>query len=106
LGTCYYLKNININNNIIIVGTDNINLQGKPPYVATHPVPSKAGGTVTARENPRGYYQPDIIRCWKLDRGRSATYHRSSGIEPAHQSMINRRCMIMPPALPSSSHAG
>jgi hypothetical protein len=57
------------------------------------------------QENPRGYYQPDIIRRWQLDRGRSATYHRSGGNQPAHQSMINRRFMIVPPALPSGGHA-
>ena len=56
------------------------------------------------QENPRGYYQPDIIRRWKLDRGSSATYHRSGGNQPAHQSMINRRFMIAPPALPSGGH--
>ena len=65
---------------------------------------SKAGGTVTARRTLEGHYQPDIIRRWKLDRGSSATYHRSGGNQPAHQSMINRRFMIVPPALPSGGH--
>ena len=56
------------------------------------------------QENPRRYYQPDIIRRWKLDRGSSATYHRSGGNQPAHQSMINRRFVIVPHALPSGGH--
>jgi len=43
------------------------------------------------QENPRVHYQPDIIRRWRLDRGSSATHHRSGGNQPAHQSMINRR---------------
>ena len=51
------------------------------------------------------HYQPDLIRRWLLDRGRSATHHRSSGSQPAHQSMINRRFMIVPPALSSGGHA-
>src|SRR4029077_5611120 len=57
------------------------------------------------QENPRGYYQPDLIRRWTLDRGSSATYHRSGGNQPAYQSMINRRFMVVPPALPSGGHA-
>jgi hypothetical protein len=57
------------------------------------------------QENPRRYYQPDLIRRWTLDRGSSATYHRSGGNQPAYQSMINRRFMIVPPALPSSGQA-
>jgi len=40
-----------------------------------------------------------------LDRGSSATHYRSGGNQPAHQSMINRRFMIVPPALPSGGHA-
>ena len=44
-----------------------------------------------SQENPRVHYQPDIFRRWRLDRGSSATHHRSGGIQPAHQSMINRR---------------
>jgi hypothetical protein len=50
------------------------------------------------------YYQPDLIRRWTLDRGSSTTYHRSGGNQPAHQSMINRRFMIVPPALASGGH--
>ena len=57
------------------------------------------------QENPRIHYQPDIIRRWLLDRGSSATHHRSSGNQPAYQSMINRRFMIVPPAMPSSGRA-
>ena len=41
-----------------------------------------------------------FIRRWLLDRGGSAT-HRSGGNQSAHQSMINRRLMIVPPAMPS-----
>jgi hypothetical protein len=51
------------------------------------------------------HYQPDLIRRWLLDRGSSATHHRSGGNQPAHQSMINRRFMILPPALSNGSHA-
>jgi hypothetical protein len=51
------------------------------------------------------HYQPDLIRRWLLDRGSSATHHRSGGIQPAHQSMINHRPMIVPPALSSDGHA-
>ena len=43
------------------------------------------------QENPRFHYQKDIFRRWSLDRGSSATHHRSGGNQPAHQSMINRR---------------
>src|SRR5215212_6429627 len=43
-----------------------------------------------------------FIRRWLLDKGSSATHHRSGGHQPAHQSMINRRLMIVPPAMPSS----
>jgi hypothetical protein len=57
------------------------------------------------QENPRFHYQPDFIRRWILDRGSSATHHRSGGNQPAHQSMINRRFMIVPPALPNGGHA-
>jgi len=56
------------------------------------------------QENPRFHYQPDLIRRWLLDRGSSATHHRSGGNQPAHQSMINRRLMIVPPAVPSGGH--
>ena len=51
------------------------------------------------------HYQPDLIRRWLLDRGSSATHHRSGGSQPAYQSMINRRLMIVPPALSSGGHA-
>ena len=57
------------------------------------------------QKNPRRYYQPDRIRRWTLDRGSSATHHRSGGNQPAHQSMINRRFMSVPPAMPNSGHA-
>ena len=65
----------------------------------------KAGGTVTARRTLEGTISRISIRRWKLDRGSSATYHRSGGNQPAYQSMINRRFMIVPPALPSGGHA-
>jgi hypothetical protein len=45
------------------------------------------------------------FRRWTLDRGSSATNHRSGGNQPAYQSMINRRFMIVPPALPGGGHA-
>jgi len=51
------------------------------------------------------YYQPDLIRRWTLDRESSATHHRSGGNQPAHQSMINRRFTIVPPALPNGGRA-
>src|SRR5271169_650896 len=57
------------------------------------------------QENPRRYYQPDLIRRWTLDRGSSATHHRSGGNQPAHQSMINRRFLIVSPALLSRGHS-
>jgi hypothetical protein len=40
------------------------------------------------------------IRRWTLDRRSSATYHRSGGNQPAYQSMINRRFMIVFPVYP------
>ena len=57
------------------------------------------------QENPRRYYQPDLIRRWPLDRGSSATHHRSGGNQPAYQSMIIRRFMSVLPALPSGGCA-
>jgi hypothetical protein len=57
------------------------------------------------QENPRIHYQPDFVRRWILDRGSSATHYRSGGNQPAYQSMINRRFMIVLPAVPSGGHA-
>jgi hypothetical protein len=51
------------------------------------------------------YYQPELIRRWTLDRGSSATHYRSGGNQPAYQSMINRRFMIVLPALPRGGYA-
>jgi hypothetical protein len=45
------------------------------------------------------------IRRWLLDRGSSATHHWSGGNQPAHQSTINRRFMIVPPAMLNGGHA-
>ena len=56
----------------------------------THPKLGKAGGTVTARRTLVSTTSR-IIRRWLLDRGSSATHHRSGGHQSAHQSMINRR---------------
>src|SRR5215207_6233346 len=66
---------------------------------------SKAGPCPEARSRPGEPSYPlpaGFIRRWLLDRGSSATHHRSGGHQPAHQSMINRRLMIVPPAMPSS----
>ena len=50
---------------------------------------------VEARSRPGEPLASTISRIvsgrWPLDRGSSATHHRSGGIQPAHQSMINRR---------------
>ena len=56
-------------------------------------------------ENPRIHYQPDCIRRWSLDRGSSTTNRRSGANQRAYQRMINRRFLIVPPALPGSGHA-
>ena len=66
----------------------------------THPKLSKAGGAVTARRTLVSTTSRNIIRRWPLDRGSSATHHRSGGNQPAHQSMINRRLLFVSPALP------
>src|SRR4029077_10657483 len=34
------------------------------------------------QENPRRYYQPDLIRRWTLDRGSAATYHGPAVTNP------------------------
>ena len=67
----------------------------------THPKLGMSGGTVTARRtlySSTSRIYPTLL----LDRGSSATHHRSGGHQSAHQSMINRRLMIVPPAMPSS----
>ena len=77
----------------------------RPHRTNIRPKLGKAGGTSRPGEPsfplPVGFH-----RRWLLDRGSSATHHRSGGNQPAHQSMINRRFMIVPPALPSGGHAG
>jgi hypothetical protein len=73
--------------------------------VPSYPTLGKAGRHGHGQENPRIHYQPDLIRRWLLDRGSSATHYRSGGNQPAHQSMINRRFMIVPPALSSRGNA-
>jgi hypothetical protein len=65
----------------------------------------KAGGTVAVRRTLASTISRIPIRCWTLDRGSSATNHRSGGNQPAYQSMINRRFLIVLPALPSGGHA-
>ena len=88
--------------------------KAQPAQIPASPIRALGNNTSNAgqgwrhghgQENPRRYYQPDLIRRWTLDRGSSATYHRSGGNQPAYQSMINRRFMIVPPALPSGGHA-
>jgi hypothetical protein len=69
-----------------------------------HPKLGRAGGTVTARRTLENIYSRILSDAGFLDRGRSATYPRSGGNQPAYQSMINRRFMIVPPALPSSGY--
>ena len=78
----------------------------------THPSKAEQGRRRGhGQENPRGHYQPDIFRRWRLDRGSSATHHRSGGSQPAHQSMINRRfddrasCPCSVAAILKRSHA-
>jgi transposase len=58
------------------------------PGEPSHPLPAGPRPTLAARQR-------------KL---RDA-HHRSGGQQPAHQSMVNRRLMIVPPALPSRGHA-
>jgi hypothetical protein len=70
-----------------------------------HPKLGKAGGTVTARRTLENIYSRILSDAGFLDRGSSATYSRSGGNQPAYQSMINRRFMIVPPALPSRGYA-
>src|SRR4051812_23299631 len=70
-----------------------------------HPILGKAGGTVAVGRTLAGTISRIPIRCWTLDRGSSATNHRSGGNQPAYQSMINRRFLIVLPALPGSGHA-
>ena len=61
----------------------------RPQHV--HPKTEQGWRHGHGQENPRCHYQPDILRRWTLDRGSSATHHRSGGSQRAHQSMINRR---------------
>jgi NADH dehydrogenase FAD-containing subunit len=56
-------------------------------------------------ENPRLHYQPDQFRRWQLDRGSSTTNRRSGANQCAHQRMINRRFLVVPPAVLGSGHA-
>ena len=46
---------------------------------------------VTARRTLASTISRIFSETPRLDRGSSATHHRSGGIQPAHQSMINRR---------------
>ena len=71
----------------------------------THKEHIQSWACLEARSRPGEPSYPlpaGFIRRWLLDRGSSATHHRSGGHQPAHQSMINRRLMIVPPAMPSS----
>ena len=80
-------------------------IQGGQSHATTHPILGKAGGTVTARRTLVSTISRISSDAGLLDRGSSATHHRSGGNQPAHQSMINRRFMIVPPALPRGGHA-
>ena len=64
-----------------------------------HPKLGRAGGTVTARRTLENIYSRTSSDAGFLDRGRSATYPRSGGNQPAYQSMINRRFEAVPPTL-------
>src|SRR3954452_16532758 len=78
------------------------NRLGRSPTHKEH-IQSWACPEVRSRPGEPSYRLPaGFIRRWLLDRGSSATHHRSGGHQPAHQSMINRRLMIVPPAMPSS----
>jgi hypothetical protein len=49
------------------------------------------------QENPRFHYQPDLIRRWPLDRGISATHHRSGGNQPPdHLHPVMWQCAGQP----------
>ena len=75
---------------------------GRSPTRKEH-IQSWACPEARSRPGEPSYPLPaGFIRRWLLDRGSSATHHRSGGNQPAHQSMINRRLMIVPPAMPSS----
>src|SRR5918993_1361952 len=75
---------------------------GRSPTHKEH-IQSWACPEARSRPGEPSYPLPaGFIRRWLLDRGSSATHHRSGGHQPAHQSMINRRLMIVPPAMPSS----
>ena len=81
-----------------------VSLQRRLPPATKHPKLGKAGGTVTARRTLASTISRHV-RCWLLDSESSATQYRSGGNQPARQSMINRRFMIVPPALPRGGHA-
>jgi hypothetical protein len=68
------------------------------------PILGKAGGTVTVRRTLASTISR-IPSDAGLDRRRSETNHRSGGNRSAHQNLINHCFMIVPPALPSGSHA-
>ena len=60
-------------------------LPAKPKEVTFRKDASKAGQGWRhdhGLENPRFHYQPELIRRWPLDRGSSATHHRSGGTNP------------------------
>jgi hypothetical protein len=57
------------------------------------------------KPQPAKDFHAKVSANFRLDRGSSATHHRSGGNQPAYQSMINRRFLIVPPALSSGGHA-
>jgi hypothetical protein len=46
---------------------------GRTIAASTHLKTEQGWGHGHGQENPRIHYQPDLIRCWLLDRGSSAT---------------------------------
>src|ERR1700722_20303220 len=66
---------------------------------------SKVGGTVTARRTLEGTISRRSHPTLATRPRKLRDASRSGGNQPAHQSMINRRFMIVPPALLSGGHA-
>ena len=91
-----------------VAGADALRRAGHHPRRHRRHTSIQSWARLEARSRPGEPSSPlsaGIIRRWILDRGSSATHHRSGGNQPAHQSMINRRFMIVPPALPSGGHS-
>jgi hypothetical protein len=56
-------------------------------------------------KHPRCHFQPDHFRRWRQDRGSATTNRTSGAIQCAHESMINRCFLIVPPTLLDSGYA-